>query len=113
MTNEIKQYVLFFLMLPSTFVSIREHSTGIELTSVSVFSELVDQLQKFHDADSNAPDGIAESEFLYDLQFIVGDRIAFIAQDNMLSPLCSCSGGHTAGELLAILNGAELLPILK
>lgn len=113
MTNEIKQYVLFFFMLPSTFVSIREHSTGIELTSVYLFSELVDQLQKFHDADSNDPDKIAESEFLYDLQFIVGDRIAFIAQDNMLSPLCSCSGGHTAGELLAILNGAEPLPLLK
>ena len=95
MTNEIKQYVLFFFMLPSTFVSIREHSTGIELTSVYLFSELVDQLQKFHDA---------ESEFLYDLQFIVGDRIAFIAQDNMLSTLCSCSGGHSAAELLNLLK---------
>ena len=104
MTNEIKQYVLFFLMLPSTFVSIREHSTGIELTSVFAFSDLIEQLEIFCADDANDPDGIAESEFLYDLQFIVGDRIAFIVQDNMLSPLCSCSGGHTAAELLKLLK---------
>lgn len=95
MTNEIKQYVLFFLMLPSTHVSISEHSTGIEVTLVCAFSALIEQLEILHDDDS---------ELLYDLQFIVGDRIAFIAQDNFLSPLCSCSGGHSAAELLNLLK---------
>lgn len=95
MTNEIKQYVLFFLMLPSTHVSICEHSTGIEVTLVCAFSALIEQLEILHDDDS---------ELLYDLQFIVGDRIAFIAQDNFLSPLCSCSGGHSAAELLNLLK---------
>lgn len=104
MNDLLKQYVLFFMSLPSTFVSIREHSTGIEVTLVCAFSALIEQLEILHDDDP---------EFLYDLQFIVGDRIAFIAQDNFLSQLCSCSGGHTAGELLAILNGAELLNLLK
>ena len=105
MNDLLKQYVLFFMTLPSTFVSICEHSSGYELITVNSFSDLIDELETFKNGrDFECPDVVDESNFLFHLKFVVGDRIAFITQDNFLSPLCSCSGGHSAAELLNLLK---------
>ena len=105
MNDLLKQYVLFFMTLPTTFVSICEHSSGHELITVKSFSELIDELETFQNGRVfECPDVVDESNFLFHLKFVVGDRIAFITHDNFLSPLCSCSGGHTAAELLNLLK---------
>ena len=99
---DIRSILMFFLSLPSCWISIREHYSGEELAKVDSYPALLDRLEEYSADD----DGTGEDDDGYDNQLYLYDLVFFINEIEANGPnpvLADLKDGYTAADLLQMI----------
>lgn len=95
---DIRSILMFFLSLPSCWISIREHDSGEELAKVDSYPALLDRLEE-HSAEDDGTGHDTDDLYLYDLVFFIAD----IEANGPNPVLTELKEGHTANDLLQMI----------
>lgn len=102
---DIRSILMFFLSMPSCWISIREHDSGEELAKVDSYPALLDRLEEYSAEDDGTGEDDDDGEG-YDNQFYLYDLVFFINEIEANGPnpvLTELKEGHTANDLLQII----------
>lgn len=102
---DIRSILMFFLSLPSCWISIREHYSGEELAKVDSYPALLDRLEEFSAEAEDDGTGEDDDEG-YDNQLYLYDLVFFINEIEANGPnpvLADLQEGYTAADLLQMI----------
>lgn len=102
---DIRSILMFFLSLPSCWISIREHYSGEELAKVDSYPALLDRLEEYSAEDDATGEDDDDGEG-YDNQLYLYDLVFFINEIEANGPnpvLADLQEGYTAADLLQMI----------